>query len=361
MLGIFKKRNSKKKSIPLDRKREATVYGLKGLSKDTNRKSILKQRKSQETKRKIFPVLIAIFIISLGGFAIYQAAMIVLGIRDSVNDDDLNTQYENVIGFENIPSYPYSEFIFEEYIDDDKVNEFLNEGFSAYRILENKNFEEVATFYNDNMNEYGWEKVLSVQVGDLDKRYGEYWVKDGIGVRIFSKINDIWYQRVSENDARDGLAAEVKAEKERALVLAQSDYTNLLPDYPWKLSISGEYTVSYSASGIGDLQNASFMKVDESRTVSIEAVKIYEGGVLDQYLDVLSNSKGCEVINTTPLYLSAGTALEADITKDNNSGKVLMILNSYNNYIYAVYSEDKSNPFYDYVKQNIMPQVRSEN
>lgn len=80
--------------------------------------------------------------------------------------------------------------------------------------------------------------------------YGDYWENPSkdLGLRIYERVNDIWYERLSISDAKQGLSRLAKQEIERELVLASSEGTDLLPDFPWTLKVPVEYVTSYYAT-----------------------------------------------------------------------------------------------------------------
>lgn len=359
-MKIFQKKKTKDKDIYMPRKypeRQNIKRRKKGLT-------IFK--KSNNTGRNNYKkfsgnIFIILLVIAFLGIA-YLSVLYINKLRST----DSGNEFDNVmiIGINDVPVYPESIFIFQNTLNQPSVSKFLSEGNSAYRLPLNTSSSKVIQFYNEKLPEYGWEFVLSVSVGSEDMKYGEYWVKEDRGLRIYSKFNDIWYESVTVQEAQTGLAQEVKDEIARNLLLADSNTQDLLPDFPWIIEIPKEYVISYSVSSYKNESAVTFSKLGSSETISLtpiaaRASKAFDYMLNDYVKDI--NKKDEEkwgVKNTFIISTNTGNGLRGSIGMGDELREVAVIQNPYNNIAYILDSNLYKSPFFEYILNNLEPQSK---
>jgi hypothetical protein len=92
--------------------------------------------------------LVVLLFVILSGLIIYGTITVVLKLRADTNIVELKPE-EPVEGFENIPSFSNSEFIFKDIKNDESVKKFLSEGYSVYRLPAGSSIEDVYIYYNE--------------------------------------------------------------------------------------------------------------------------------------------------------------------------------------------------------------------
>lgn len=318
---------------------------LTGFGKKTSDSSSSVQKKRSNFKKHSFRnfwlsirVYLLIGIISIvGGLVIYQSVRMVLKIRANSRASLITSHEKSVIGFEDVPvfadsTYGVAEFVFKNNLHHESVQQLLAKGCSIYRLPANVPGDKVSGFYKEKLPTLGWTYVMDVPLEAEDMMYGQYWVRNGIGIRIYSKINDIWYQKLSENDARSGLTNEVQWKIERDAILAQSDNYDLLPDFPWKLKLPSNYTVSYSLLTTYDLDGfdtldekkdkaeleadqkvATFKTNTSNDYVILEPFAIFQGGFVNEYLDIYARMRGLQILGSRSVSSGAGDSIEANV------------------------------------------------
>lgn len=174
---------------------------------------------------------------------------------------DGSTLGMSVTGFDEVPQYPSTEYVFDQYRDEDIVRDFASSGQAAYRLPLGVDMDEVYEFYANQLPEKGWELVRNVELGNEEMAHGQYWVKDGVGLRIYSRINDVWYEKLSVTQAESGLSDEMASAQERDLIISTSEGQNLLPNFPWHLRVPDDYVADYLDMGIDDRQGVRIFKI----------------------------------------------------------------------------------------------------
>ena len=316
----------------------------------------LKKRRKRETLKKKFSlrkILMWILIISMAITMIY-------GITKLLNREKKETTQDTqtVLGLEDIPIYPNTTFLYTIDIDNQSVKDFLSKGQSAYTINDNSNFKNVKEFYANELTSRGWSLVLDVEIGAEDKRYGQYWVKDEKGLRIYSKYNDIWYETITPEEAENGLSNRVSEEIEIEMLLAGSDYQDLLPDYPWEIKIPKDYLIRYEVSEFEDLRAVNFQRITTGRNITIYPIGYWGAKALDYQLEDYTKilSQGTEqwnVINTTVTSWIENSSLSGIISSETSQREILMLKNNRNKVTYILSAEDSSDPLYNYIIENI--------
>lgn len=309
---------------------------------------------------KIFKSFYLFLILSVSflfiGFLLYYAYKFVVNIRQR---DTIST-VENVYGFD-IPSYPNSEFIFKNNLDDSVVAQFLSLGNSVYRLPKDTDINDVFEYYITELGNLGWTHQLSVPINSEERMYGEYFVKDTKGLRIYSRLNDIWYQSVSVIEASNGLEDQVKKETARKLLLLTTEKTELLPDYPWRLSFPTEYQTKYYNSSVSSFQGVRFQKIGSNVITYLEPVGYFGAMPLDdyliKYLDIYNRKykKKWVVTNSVLVQFNSNDAIRGTITDGKETSSIYSIHNTGNNLVYIITSFEDKEPFSEYIFNNLKP------
>jgi hypothetical protein len=195
-------------------------------------------------------------------------------------------------------------------------------------------------------------------------RYGEYCVKEDRGLRIYSKFNDIWYESITVEEARTGLAQEVKDEIARNLLLADSDAQDLLPDFPWIIEIPKEYVISYFVSPYKNESGVIFKKLGSSETISLTPIAASSSKAFDYMLNDYvkdlnkKNEEKWGVKNTFIISTNTGNGLRGSIGMGDELREVAVIQNPYNDIAYVLDSNIYKSPFFEYVLNNLKPQSK---
>ena len=310
------------------------------------------KRRKRVNKKNISGILL------LGVSIIIVSALLFLSIKYIRNMRNTDVEYEEsfVIGLQDIPAYPNSEFIFENSLEDSSISNFLSNENSAYRLPPNTNIEKVFEFYKERLPEKGWTYLLSVPIQSDDKEYGEYWLKEDSGLRIYSKYNDIWYESLTKEEAENGLAERVKEEIERDMMLIGSDTQEFLPDYPWLLNIPKEYLVSYTSSEMGSLRTAQIKKVDGSETIRITPIGYTGAKALDFFLDDYVNTFDQENTGVNNTVVISKPGIRGTIRVGGEIHLIAVLPCAYNDVAYVIDSSKGESPFFEYLLENITAQ-----
>jgi hypothetical protein len=318
-------------------------------------KKLRRKRKNKALKEKfsirklVMWLLIFILIIAL----IYGITKLL-----NRNKEVIIQEIETVLGLEEIPTYPNSTFLFSSSINNQSVKDMLSNGKSAYKINDNSEFKNVKEYYGNELTSRGWNLVLDVEIGAEDKRYGQYWIKEDKGLRIYSKYNDIWYETITPDEAQSGLSNRVSEEIEIEMLLAGSDHQDLLPDYPWQIKIPKDYLISYEVSEFEDFRAVKFQRINTGRFITLYPVGYWGGKALDfqleDYTDILSQgSENWGIINTTIISWRGNSSLTGTIASDIDQKEIVILKNDRNKITYILSTEDSSDPLYEYIIENI--------
>jgi hypothetical protein len=318
-------------------------------------KKIRKKRKRKALKEKVDVRKIAMWIVVL-----LLITGLGVGIYLFLNqpEEQILEETNYVLGLEEIPVYKDTVFLYANDLTNQSVKDMLAEGQSAYISEDNINFDDVKEHYKVELNKIGWEEVLDVPIGAEDKKYGIYWIKEDKGLRIYSKFNDIWYEYVTPEEARTGLSNRVSEEIEIDMLLAGSDYQDLLPDYPWQIKIPKDYLIRYEISEFEELRAVSFQKIATGQYITIYPVGYWGSKPLDfqleDYTEILSQgSEEWNIVNTTVSSWRGNPSLEGTISSSQGEMKILILKNDRNKVTYILSVDDNSDPLYNYVIENI--------
>ncbi|MDD4382140.1 MAG: hypothetical protein PHE21_02230 [Candidatus Dojkabacteria bacterium] len=358
-MSLFKKKeNQRDKSIYMPIKARSSKYP----KRRKTRINIFKKDKSLRKGRPKIAKYILLFLLPVLFITIiFFSIKFVNNIRSSDNEDVYSVG--SVLGLTDIPVYQYSIFIFENSLDQPSVSKFLSEGNSAYRLLANKKIDDVFKYYKEKLPPLGWENILNVPLGSEEQKYGQYWIKEDKGLRIYSKFNDIWYESVTKEDAQTGLAELVKKETERNLLLIDTDAQDLLPDFPWIIKIPKDYIISYSTGTFENFSSVIFKKLGTNESTSIIPVGKRGDKALDyflyDYIKILNkDGKKWVVKNTFVSNTNIGAGLKGTIGNNDEIHDVAVLHNTYNSVVYIVDCNVVKNPFFTYIIENIQIQEK---
>ena len=313
-----------------------------------------KRRERKYVKYIVFPIAIILF-----SGLIFLAVKYVLVLRQSAFGTKEGT-VSQVIGLEEIPTYPDSEFIFQDRMEDSVVKEFISQGNSAYRLPVGAKIEDVESYYMEEMQNLGWEFVQSVPLGSPDKKYGQYWIKDDLGLRIYSKFKDLWYETITIDDAKSALANLVKEEIEREMLMASSEKQDLLPDYPWRIQVPKEYIIKYSPTEMKDLRAVTFQKIGTIDSIEIFPIGYWKAKELDFMLNDYCKLKSTDemsygVLNSIPISFRDTLGLKSTLQKNEETITAYTVPNTYNSVVYVISSNSENSPLLEYLIENIKP------
>lgn len=321
-------------------------------SNSPNRRRSVRKKKFS----KFISILILLLLFVILG---YISIRFFRSLRNHNPNEVNSTGY--VVGLEEIPAYPGSQFIFENNLEKTSVANFLGEGNSAYRLPRTADIEDVYQYYSEILPNIGWSHVLSVEIASEEMESGEYWVKEGSGLRIYSKFSDVWYESITSEDAVTGLRARVEKRIERDLMLADNDFEELLPDYPWMLKVPKQYLISYSVSEYEALRNVKMQRIGTEnflRIVPLGSTSQNYDTHLQKYTEYLTTTtdETWTISNTIIISTSNGSGLRGTIVTNSENRSVVLISNIHNDTVYLIESTLEGDDFFDYVIDNIEPQ-----
>lgn len=336
------------------KKRKDKMVLFKTKNKDLKKIRRRRKRKSLQEKFSFRRVVFLIIIFALIFGLIY--ALLLLSSSQIKEAEEVETS--TVLGLDEVPTYEHSVFLYADNLENESVKDMLSSGESAYKIINRKTFEDVKSFYANELTSKGWSLVMDVDVGAEDKKHGQYWVKNDSGLRIYTKYKDIWYEYITPEEAESGLSNRVSQEIEINMLLAGSDYQELLPDYPWQIKIPKDYLIRYEVSEFEELRAVNFQRISTGRFITIYPIGYWGAKELDyqleDYIDILN--KGTEewvILNTTVTTFQNNRSLNGTIEYQGNQRETLMLKNSSNFVTYILSTEDSTDPLYQYIIDNI--------
>lgn len=358
-----KKKNKKERSpilmpkapvkADIKRRKKSKIH-IKDVFKKKNNKYTVRKRKNN-----LFKYIALLLIVGAVGGVLYLAVNYIIQLRQNAYGEK-EYAIENVIGLKDIPTYPNSNFLFKDNMDDPVIKEFISSGNSVYRLPKETTQKNVEEYYTEKLKNLGWELVQNVPIGTPDKKYGMYWVKNGIGLRIYVKYKDIWYETLTESDAREALSRLVKEEIEREMLMASSEKQTLLPDYPWKIEIPKEYLIKYFPTTLDELRGVSFQKLGSSEIVEIYPMGKWKEKDLDAYLyDYCQIKKeqeiSCGILNSVPVSFRDTIGLKSTLQINSVNTTAYTVANTYNSIVYVISSSQADSPLLGYIIENIKP------
>lgn len=379
---MTRKRSGKIKNTQIEPK--VHLGGSKTVIKKRKKKIIKpKQRTKKYKKRgrnnsnsiKQILTLFTFGIISvLALYGLYKGIFWMIQLRSSKSQEVRGVTY--VPGFDDLIAYPYSDNILLTYEDTPIIAQFLTTGRTVYRLHRNERIDKVFHFYNEELQGTEWSHVNSIPRTSHEMMYGEYYYNEqlGYGVRIYDRMNDIWYERLNKEETFSAKSEHVSKQNERSLVLSSNEGTPLLPDFPWQMSVPKEYLVRYFASEISDLRGVIFTEIKTGRESILEPISLLDNSLDDEqverYIELLNNRISLEnsddqnenqhktlsewsIINTKYTEISGYYLLEATITNKETSPNVYILRNNRVNHAYALNLIDDDKDFMNFLFLNI--------
>jgi hypothetical protein len=336
-------------------------------TKKKNKKIFFKQNqiptkrktfRKKYNKSKLVNIIKIIFIIVLFCGLLFLLIKVVSSIRE---ENQREYQKENVIGLDNIPVYPDSSFMFSNELNDPYVSNFLSSGNSAYKILDDKNIDDVYAFYAEELPKIGWTYIQTVPTGSEEMKNGMYWENGSKGLRIYSKYKDIWYETISIEDAQNGLKSRIEEEIARDLLLNDKDTQDLLPDFPWILEIPKDYLITYHSTDLEKYRSVEFKKLGTNTTLSLVPIGKYSGEALDVFLQQYitkqtTEGQSCVIKSTVlaPTQYSAG--LRANLSCPTAIHISQVLINPNDGIVYIIDTTNDNEEFFNFVLENLKPQ-----
>ncbi|MFH1547423.1 MAG: hypothetical protein ABIC57_02965 [bacterium] len=310
-------------------------------------------------------LIIGVLLLGLGGITYFGVDQ-VISIKNKAsqvgeNQFTLANSKGEVLGISEVPSFPESKFLFENNLESDIVQQFLAKGKSAYLLPLDADWDDVVTFYSDGLDENGWTHVLSVDRGDESKMFGEYWVKGEKGLRIYTKLDDIWYEIITVEQANSGLADKIAQEDEIDMYLAMNSGEELPTNYPWKLEFSSEWTAKIGKSKLLEIEFVQFDHSDGEQVLVIEPIEfvtlqpLRDVGV--SYLDTANEFRDTEdqfkILSIDLVKIDGQEGYKFSLESDEADGFYCVVANPKNEVIYVIRTFTGSASFFNYVLSNI--------
>ena len=273
--------------------------------------------------------------------------------------------------------YPRSSYIFEE-TDDSTVSQFLTTGRSIYRLNRGEKIDTVFEYYVEALTESKWAFVQSVPRTSHEMMYGDYYFNEelGYGVRIYDRVNDIWYEKLTKNEAETGMADYVSKKYERDLILSSDEGTSLLPDFPWDLTVPREYLVKYFPTDEEDLRGVTFTEIATGKETILEPITELTGEADDVYAEVYIDTlniraaggsesevtadetqdqslRSWQLINTAYVEINGVHLLEATVSYKTKTSRMYILHNTKVNYAYGVNVVDDDTSFLSFLLLNM--------
>jgi len=338
----IKERKKQKKEYPSPR----NIVKIKQSKKDNLRIKKVKREKIKQRLINTTTLALGIILILILG---YLTVAFVSDLRGGTTVEDIRYDQISIVGFDNIPVYPQSEFVYEDMREKDSVQNMLSKGISVYRLPVNTTSQEVYDYYKQNLPKHGWVKKFRVITSTEDKLFGQYWVQDGKGLRIYVQNNDIWYETISAQEAKTALAERREREIQRQRILEAEGTQRLLPHYPWQLEIPGNYRIKYSEEEKGE--SVKIAKIGEGKKYYIRPLGKAEEKTFDEYLENFSEKEDLEVTEryTTTEYHHGDEIMHFSLKE----GEGILVQNRINYKTYIMYTNTQEDDFFDYVIENI--------
>ncbi len=344
--------------------------------KSSQIKNFLKSKKSAQKNKRLNSIKrsksarnVAIFFtlttITLGlVFLLYKAVFWIIELRSS---DDGNSKITYVAGFDDFPSYPNSEYIFMNTNESPTISQFISTGRAIYRLNRNESINDVFTYYKEFLKDTDWELIYSVPRNSHEMMYGEYYFneKHGYGVRIYDRVNDIWYEKLTKDETLTGKSESVDQKQERDLILSSDEGTSLLPDFSWSMTVPKEYLVSYFATDFDRLRGVIFTEIKTGKQTILEPItklsSIADDYYVEDYIKSLNikdkkedpQAPNWEIVNTKYTDIAGVYLLEALVSNGKKTSNVYIIHNNKDKFAYAIFSKDIDNTFLAYMLKNI--------
>jgi len=197
-------------------------------------------------------------------------------------------------GIESVPVYPNAEFVYEAlfrgkskselmehppngYSKEDltEIFKFIGAGQSIYFMPSDTTWSKVAEFYRSSLPKYGWEYILTVEIDDLEKEPGDYYINNekNLGLRIYSLANDIWYEVIPKDSAITGLSNRVREYREKIFKVESEAGSTVPKSSGWKFKYPNSWKLSTEkVDRLGGIENLYFSGRNSS-TLSLKGVQ----------------------------------------------------------------------------------------
>jgi hypothetical protein len=313
----------------------------------------------EKMKNKFLNTIFFTLIIFASLFMIYVTINFITNIRGGTTAEDINYQNRYVEGFSSIPIYPRSEFVYQDRIEDEIVQRMLSKGLSVYRYPRRTQSEDIYQYYEKQLPKHGWKKLETVIISTDESLFGQYWIKEEKGLRIYVENNDIWYETISREEAETSLSQRREEELKRKRILEASSNQKLLPDYPWYLEIPSEYLIIYTDTEIKNLQSVKILELGSESEYLIKPLGKAGNKTFDEYLEQMEKDQEekemvWEVIDRKKSSLRGKTIYSFNLEIDEKEGEGILINNRLNNYTYAIITNTKEDEFFKYILENIV-------
>jgi hypothetical protein len=330
-----------------------TKFGIKHAEQNyKTRDNKTKKKRAFVLPDKFYMYIFYIVVICAFVAIIFFSSKAVINIR---NTDDVSENIVFIKGLDQVPQLPDSESVFMNVENNELVQKFLDKGYLVYRLPTDKTINDTFDYYKETLPQYGWHFEGLISVADTDKKFGQYWSKDSIGLRIYSDINDIWYQKLSIAESKNFLSDQVKKEKEIDLILSQKDLVKLLPNYPWRMTVPAEYLVSYSKSSFEDKEIAIFSKISATEVIKLEPIAYNSGDVLNTQFTEYCTKNEYSIVSTEITESKFGMILKFEITKGGKNYFGYILNHPETQVLYLIYgsSTTSKSSLYQYLLDNL--------
>ncbi len=324
-----------------------------------SRNSRAEKVKKIKRRNSILGVMLLIFVISMAIFSGYTVINFITGIRGGTSIEDIVQEQKYVIGIDSVPIYPNSQFVYQDTKDEEIVMRMLNQGLSVYKLPRNTRTSQVYDFYEENLSQNGWEYISTIPMSTEEELLGQYWFQNEKGLRIYIEGDDVWYELITKSEAETSLAQRREAELQRKRVLETSSEQNLLPDFPWVLSIPREYLTRYSPTEMEELQSveifeiageASFLIYPIGKSNSESYIQMLEEFIEKKDED---SEKDWGIVSSIRDFRKEREVLSTKLTIDGRSGEGVVLMNKRNFIVYLITSNDEGNPFFEQIIEEI--------
>ncbi|WKZ24260.1 MAG: hypothetical protein QY312_01475 [Candidatus Dojkabacteria bacterium] len=300
--------------------------------------------------------------------------------------DDTKDEKKLVLGLGEVPVYPGSDFVFEEYIervgekgfmlrnnvlnatDAQALYDFLTSGQSVYRLPVTAEWHQVVEYYREELPKNGWTHVLSVSLSETNRVFGEYYTKDEIGLHVYTVASDVWYETITATQAENGLQDKVVAYKAKQELVAAASGRDLPPEAVWKLRYSRDWEVEVTKHPTFGVNTITFTQTATKERVTLAPVKQYQGELVAdisyQELRKIGEEYIAHWLTTQPTTVSLqGFTRKEIVIADGkgfefmdakNNAYFLVCVHKTNRFVYLVQYFGKENlEFIQYIKENL--------
>lgn len=291
----------------------------------------------------------------------------------------------DVIGLSGIPEYPKSEFAFTNFVnrnndsfelklegysdyDQQELFRFLSSGQSVYFIPIDKNWNNIVTFYKDELPKRGWSHSGTAKVDDLEKIPGEYFVKDTLGLHLYTISGDIWYEFITKEQAESALKDRVTAYKTKQLLVESASGAEVPQDTWWTLKFLRDWDLTMTKHPILGESNLYFKNKKSNNRLSVVGLKRYDkdknpADVEYNYFEALGQDYLRTWLATQPTSVTINsfkvnkTTIDGvkavEYTSSENKAYFAFLINNKNNIVYVIEYFGDNSDFYEYVKANM--------